>query len=238
MTGPLEQCARAWRRLGVPRETAREMLDDLCADLAEARADGVSEAAFFGGDPPALARDWAYQRGVVRPRVRAVSTALVGLLGALPGVGFSLFVAYGISSDAIGEMFTTTPASLGPGDTRTPEGIALPSWLLLALYVVGGCFACAGALAAVVTFLGWRMDPARRVTRHLLTRVIPAGTVLAVAAAMAIAAWRDYSIATATVIAECASAALVFTLALSLGRLAAIRAWSRKLRAADELGAA
>lgn len=230
MTDPLKQCARAWRRLGVPRETAREMLEDLRADLGEARADGISEAAFFAGDPRTLAADWAHQRGVVRPRVRAVSTALVGLFGALPGVSFSLFVGYGISSDAIGEMFTTAapPASLGPGDAWTPEGVDLPTWLLLALYILGGFFACAGAFSAVAAYLGWRLDPARRVTRHLLTRVIPVGTVLAAAAAMAIAAWRDYSTTTATVIAECAAAALVFALAITLGRLAAIRAWSRR----------
>jgi hypothetical protein len=142
-----------------------------------------------------------------------------------------VLIGFGITSDAIGELFTTAtpPASLGPGDAWTPEGIELPTWLVLALYTLGAGFACLGALGAVAAYLGWRLDPARPVTRRLLARAIPVGTLLAVTAATAVAAWRNYATSTPTVFAECAAAALVFALAITLGRLAAVRAWWRTM---------
>jgi hypothetical protein len=93
-----------------------------------------------GGDPGALARDWAEARGLARPRLRAGTTALAAVVGAVPGAGFAGFVVFGMSSEAFAQIFTRT------GD----DFLELPMWLILSLYVVGGAFAVAGALASAV----------------------------------------------------------------------------------------
>jgi hypothetical protein len=62
----VEECRREWKRLGVPDLMADEMATDLEADLAEARADGVSAAEMLGErDPRRFAASWARERGLV-----------------------------------------------------------------------------------------------------------------------------------------------------------------------------
>ena len=66
MTTFVKECRREWRRLGVPDSMADEMATDLEADLAEAQADGVSEAEILGeSDPRRFAATWARERGLV-----------------------------------------------------------------------------------------------------------------------------------------------------------------------------
>ena len=44
----VDDCRKEWGRLGVPEVEANEMAADLEADLAEARADGVSPEEVLG----------------------------------------------------------------------------------------------------------------------------------------------------------------------------------------------
>lgn len=92
MTEFVEQCRREWSRLGVPAAFANEMAGDLEADLAEARADGVSPEAVLGNgyfDAECFAASWAIARGVVSVTARDRSTiqvrSLLLALGALCG---------------------------------------------------------------------------------------------------------------------------------------------------------
>jgi hypothetical protein len=95
----VEECRREWKRLGVPDLLAEEMAADLEADLAEAQADGVSEAEFLGeSDPRRFAATWASERGLVPERppkqksrkrfwiVLALGLVLLGFLLGIAGV--------------------------------------------------------------------------------------------------------------------------------------------------------
>jgi len=62
----IEECRYEWKRLGVPDSMADEMAAELEADLAEAEADGVSDAEMLGeSDPRRFAANWARERGLV-----------------------------------------------------------------------------------------------------------------------------------------------------------------------------
>jgi hypothetical protein len=109
----VEQCRREWSRLGVPAAFANEMAADLEADLAEARADGVSPEEVLGNgyfDAACFAASWAIARGVVsvKPRdrttvqVRSLVLACCTLVGAVvAGVGFLILVRPRFGSQAV-----------------------------------------------------------------------------------------------------------------------------------------
>jgi hypothetical protein len=70
----IDECRREWKRLRVPRAVADEMAGELEADLRAAADDGVPAHVLLGVEehnPRGLARAWAIERGVARPRVRA-----------------------------------------------------------------------------------------------------------------------------------------------------------------------
>lgn len=176
MTDPVRTCRRTWRRLGVPRESIREMSTDLEQDLAEAAADGVPAATILGGPPAELAEQWARERGLVRPLPRIATTAATAFAGAVPGVGLALFVAFGIGdSPTFNYIF---------GATTDPDGgrsIGLPDWAFVVGYAIGVAFAVLGALAAVAALLHTIRDPAVRRTVRALTVVLPASAAVALA---------------------------------------------------------
>lgn len=174
MSNPARTCRRTWRRLGVPREAIAEMSSDLEQDLAEAAADGVAPATIVGDDPAELAERWARERGLVRPRLRLGVTLAVILFGAAPGVGFALFVAYGIGdSPTFNYIFGSTP------DLDRGWSIAMPDWGFVTGYVLGFVFAVLGALAAATATLHTLRDPAVRRTVRRLAVALPAASVLA-----------------------------------------------------------
>jgi hypothetical protein len=83
MSDVLLTCRTTWKRLGVPASARADLESELTADLAEAEADGVTAAAFVGGDPAGFARDWAVARGLVRARWRVLEcVGVAGLVGA------------------------------------------------------------------------------------------------------------------------------------------------------------
>lgn len=105
----VDDCRKEWGRLGVPEVEANEMAADLEADLAEARADGVSPEEVLGNgyfDAKSFAASWAMARGVVDVAPRGRSTIPLGMaLGAVAaavvaGVGFLILVGPRFGSQA------------------------------------------------------------------------------------------------------------------------------------------
>jgi hypothetical protein len=154
----VQQCRKEWDRLGVPPAFANEMAADLEADLAEARADGVSPEEVLGNgyfDAECFAASWAIARGVVSvtPRdrstiqVRSLVLALGALFGAvLAGAGFLILVRPRFGSRAVAvavgpHLSRPLPSMLirpgqfafsGPGSGLDPLG-----WVLFLAGLVG-----------------------------------------------------------------------------------------------------
>jgi hypothetical protein len=217
----VNQCMRTWRRLGVAKEVAEEMAAELGADLESAAAEGLSATSVVGSDARGFAATWASERGVVRPRLRLTLTAFAALVGAVPGAGFGLFVAYGLSSQAMGSIFGAGEYRVGNTGYQSP--LDVPEWLLLTLYLVGAVFAYAGAVGAVAAVLHWRFDPALARTVRSLATTLPVCTVAAVGAAMLFASTRNFSTSTHMVFADAAVAASVLASGVALVRCRAVR---------------
>lgn len=154
----VDQCRREWSRLGVPAAFANEMAADLEADLAEARADGVSPEEVLGNgyfDAECFAASWAIARGVVSVtprerntiRIRTLVLALGALLGAVvAGVGFLILVrprfgsqAFAVTSvrrfNRLAPSIAVNPHKFlfsGPGSAVDPLG-----WVLLIAGLIG-----------------------------------------------------------------------------------------------------
>jgi hypothetical protein len=216
----VRMCKRTWRRLGVPRSDAAEMLAELDADLVAAAEEGVRPENYVGADPRAFAIEWAEARGLVRPRLRLLSTSAAALAGALPGAGFALFAAYGLSSAAIGDIFG---APVRVGENAYQNYFEPPAWLILGLYALGALFAYAGALASVSGVLRWWLDPARARTQRLLAATLPLGTVSAIAATILFAWTQNFGTSPSVVFADALVAGLAFALFVAGVRLAALR---------------
>jgi hypothetical protein len=101
MSSFVDECRKEWSRLGVPEAESNEMAADLEADLAEAKADGVSPEEVLGNgyfDPRSFAASWATSRGFVRPTRPARGTIQVRtLVLALGAVVAAAFVALGLA---------------------------------------------------------------------------------------------------------------------------------------------
>jgi hypothetical protein len=205
----LEVSRATWRRLGVAPDVAEEMAGELEADLEAAEEAGMDPLRYVGGDAEAFATAWAQERGVVRPRLRLLTTALAALIGAVPGAGFGLFVAYGMSNPAMKEILGF---DLGRHTTA-----------ILALYAAGALFACVGAVAVVGGWLSWRADLAASPTVRRLLTAVPLGAIAAVGLAMALGASRSFSTSAKVVAAEVVLAALVFAVVVTGVRFVAVR---------------
>jgi len=119
----IEECRRAWKRLGVPAPVANEMATDLAADLQEADAEGVSPEEVLGSgafDPQSFAASWAAERGVIdRPRSPRTRRPLV--LGALVLV---LVAGVGIAAAQLLSESDANPPATSP--TSTTVSLAVP----------------------------------------------------------------------------------------------------------------
>jgi hypothetical protein len=221
MTQVVDECRRTWRRLGVPREVADEMAADLEADLAAGAAEGYSPAAVIGTDTTAFAAAWATERGVVRPRLRLALTATAALIGAIPGAGFALFVVYGLSSDAMAEIFDGDVIRVG--ETAYEPSLSPPDWLLLALYALGAVFAYAGAVGAVAAALHLRLDPVVGRTVRRLAATLPVATVAAVGATILYSSTTNFSTDFNVVVTDVVIATTVFAASAALVRFDTVR---------------
>ncbi|MFL5961739.1 MAG: hypothetical protein ACJ757_02440 [Gaiellaceae bacterium] len=133
------------------------------------------------------------------------------------GVGLGLFVAYGLSSAAMGEIFGGHTAA------GYQQRLNLPPLALIVLYGVGALFAYAGSVAAVAGVLRWAGDPAASRTVRLLSVLLPAGVAVAIGATVAFASMRGYSTGSRTVFAEVLVASAVFAVFVGGIRVRAIR---------------
>lgn len=221
MTQVVHECRRTWRRLGVPREVADEMAADLEADLAAGAAEGYSPVSVVGADAKAFAAAWATERGVVRPRLRLALTATAALLGAIPGAGFALFVVYGLSSDAMAEIFDGDVIRIG--ETAYEPSLSPPDWLLVSLYALGALFAYAGAVGAVAAALHLRLDPAVGRTVRRLAATLPVATVAAVGATILYSSTTNFSTNFNVVVADVVIATTVFAASAALVRFDTVR---------------
>ncbi len=211
-------CRKTWRSLGVPRDALDEMLAELSADLAEAEADGVSAEAYVGHDARAFARRWAEERGVARPRFHLAGTALTAVLGGIPGAGLGLFFAYGLSSDAMAEIFGTYRDGLSGGHYYfEPHTL-----LILSLYGIAGLCVALGAFLAARSYLGWRGDLALHETTTLLALAVIPAVALGAGAAVLFAWERNFATTPRTVIGEAVIAVVVFGAAIAATRALAV----------------
>ncbi|WP_157610280.1 hypothetical protein [Spirillospora albida] len=203
----VRRCRRAWRRIGVSRDDAADMAAELTADLEAAEADGRDAQSYVGGDPAGFARAWASERGVVplRPRIGRLVTAAV--LGGVPGGLAGLFVAFGLSSDAMAEV-------LGERD--------VPTALIMGLYVLCGVFAWAGVLAGGSAVLRYHADAARRTTVLALAVALPPAGAAAAAATMLLARRVGYAYDPTYFALEVATPVLVMAGTVALTRLLVI----------------
>jgi hypothetical protein len=198
------------------------MAAELEADLSAAASEGHAASAIVGGDVEAFATAWATERGVVRTRLCLVTTAVAAVLGAIPGASFGLFVAYGISSDAMAEIVGRHMVRVAQNRYETSQ-LSLPTWLLLALYTLGAVFAYAGAVGAVALALQMRLDPIVQRTVKSLAVALPVATAAAIGATVAYSSTTDFSTSLTVVVADVVVAALVFAAGVALIRYRAVR---------------
>lgn len=212
---------REWRRLGVDRGSIDEMAAELAADLSAAAADAQPAESVTGPDPRELARTWAAARGVIRPRPRLLTTAAAALLGAVPGAGFALFIAYGLSSEPMAEIFGGNVVRVG--ENAYQPALSPPLWLLLPLYALGAAFAYAGAVAGAAAVLHLRGDLAAEATARSLAKALPVATVLAIIATISFASTQDFSTDFTIVVADAGVAASVLAASAAAVRAKVLR---------------
>jgi len=170
----VEECRKEWSRLGVSENLSNEMAADLEADLAEARADGVSPEEVLGNgifDPRAFAASWAVARGIVSagPQIRSATqhriwalaaAALVSAAAAM--VGLVILVVRPMGSVSVAAAaFPRRLIRPIPGIVITPQRMfAEHSNSVFAL--LGGVLFMAALIGLGVTFWLWRSWSTRR----------------------------------------------------------------------------
>jgi len=171
----VEACRKEWSRLGVSENLSNEMAADLEADLAEARADGVSPEEVLGNgifDPTAFAASWAVARGIVSatPRVspatprRTWALAAAALASAAAAmVGLLILVVRPMGSVSVAAAAFRRPLIRPiPGIFMTPQRI-FSVHSDHGLDLLGGLLFMAAALIGLgVTFWLWRSWSTRR----------------------------------------------------------------------------
>jgi hypothetical protein len=219
----LDQCRRVWRRLGVSKSDAAEMAAELDADLSAAASEGLEPSAIIGLEVRAFATAWAEERGVVHTRLWLVTTAVAAVIGSIPGASFSLFIAYGMSSEPMAEIFGGGRMIRVGQDMYEHAPLSVPTWLLLALYALGAVFAYAGAVGAVGLALQLRLDPVVRGTVKSLAVGLPFATGAAIGAAVAYSSTTDFSTSLSVVIGDVLVAVFVFAAGVALIRFRTVR---------------
>lgn len=120
----VDECRKEWSRLGVPEAEANEMAADLEADLAEAKAEGVSAEEVLGNgyfDPRSFAASWAASSGFAQPTRRTRATIQMRTLAlALGAIVAIALVALGLA------FLFGTPVVSRSVSTAAPFALHLP----------------------------------------------------------------------------------------------------------------
>jgi hypothetical protein len=196
------------------------MAAELELDLIAAAEDGVTAEAYVGPDVRGFATLWAKERGAIRPRLRLGLTILAALVGAIPGVALALFVAYGLSSEAMAAILSDNMIRVGENAYR--PYFEPPEWLLPPLYALGAVFAYLGSVAAVGAVLYWRLDSALTRTLRALAITLPPATGAAIGTSVLYAWVHRFSTHRAFVFGEVFAAAAVFLSSVGVTRTVAV----------------
>ena len=221
---------RTWRRLKVPRDVRAELAAELAADLAAAAADGRSGLDYVGGDPAGLARLWAAERGVVRPRHHVAGVTAAAVLAMVPGAAFGLLLVLAPSSMFLNDLLLRgrgeyMASGSRDGGVSFTYAVEPPGWLVPIWYVLAALFAYGGALAAVSAVLQSVGDVARRPTVRALARTLPGAAVLAAAAGVLTAGSQGYGTTGRTLATTSLIVLVVVAAAVLLTRLVVVRRW-------------
>ena len=167
MSAFVEECRREWKRLGVPDSIADEMASELTADLAEASADGVSEAEMLGeSDPRRFAATWADERGLIserRPKKRRKR------LRVWVAVGFVLVFFLGVAA-AAGLVATATVSVHTVSAPQPVRSVMVPSFV--------GLKACHAERIALAAGLEVHKLPERRCNAVVIGQWPVQGTII------------------------------------------------------------
>ncbi len=142
----------------MPSALANEMAADLEADLAEAKADGVSPEEVLGigyFDPAAFAHSWATARGIVDLEPTPPAPDRRRRVGLAVTAGVSAVVALlGLVALVGGRQRSRSILALGPGPRRLGlRGLAGGPQQFLTLHQ-GDAIAAVGAALLLVGLLG------------------------------------------------------------------------------------
>lgn len=178
MSNFVEECRKEWSRLGVPEAEANEMASDLEADLAEAKADGVSPEEVLGNgyfDPRSFAASWAASRGFVKPKrptggtiqLRTLALALGAVMAvALAALGLALLVGTPVVSRNVSAAAGPFARHLhNPSNFVTPAGthqVVLAPGVPPSLQPAGLALLISGLVALTAVLLTWRAWSRRR----------------------------------------------------------------------------
>ncbi|MFI5522254.1 hypothetical protein [Streptomyces platensis] len=180
----IHTATETWRRLGVEQATAKEMAEELAADLTAASSDGRSVADYVGGDVEALAASWADERGLLPVRRHLKEAAIAAAQGAtLPALAALAlwYVSWSHLLDPSGESGVTTPDGHMVREVRQFANPGVPlMWVGLPLCALIAFFLVRRAVRGA---LQHHHAPAVEATAQALTKALP--VILAVAAALA-----------------------------------------------------
>ena len=229
----LATCTRTWRRLGVPRHAAEEMLDELTDDLRAAAEGGVTPQSYVGGDAAGMARAWAAARGLVRPRFHVLGVVLITLLVTVPLMFAASYIYVASTSAYVADL-------LRPGwdlVQRGPEDgigairpmVTFPWSTFFAAAAVALLLGLGGILLALSAYLRRWADPARLATlKAVAVAVAPAALVAAFAVAGVSKALAGENGTLAGRFAQYATFAVVFTACIGGTRALAVAALRRR----------
>ncbi|MFE0374670.1 hypothetical protein ACFW1M_03600 [Streptomyces inhibens] len=170
----IHQAMETWRRLGIERDAADEMAEELAADLTAAAFDGRAVTDYIGGDIDALATSWAVERGLLPTRPHLKETAAAAAIGAaIPALVAVLLWWAGTPGgllDRNSESMITVYGNVVSEVHRYPNpGIPL-MWVGWPVCLLAAFFWIRCAVAAE---LQRQLAPAREVTMRAMTKALP-----------------------------------------------------------------
>jgi len=226
-------CNRTWRRLGVSRHEAAQMLAELTNDLRAAAAAGVTPQSYVGGDAAGMARAWATARGLVRPRFHVLGVVLITLLVTVPLMFAASYIYVASTSAYVADLLRPgwDLVQRGPedGEGAIRPMVSFPLWFFLGWYVLAVLVGLGGILLALSAYLRRWADPARLATlRAVAVAVVPSALVAAFAVAGVSKALGGENSSLGGQVAQYATFALVLSICVGATRALVVAARRRR----------